>query len=132
MTMQDPIADLLTRIRNAQMVRMSKVSMPHSKIKKAICDVLKEEGFISDFSVSEDSKPQLEIGLRYAEADGSPVIETIQRVSRPGLRKYVGRDDIPRVQNGLGIAILSTNQGVMTDKSARKLGIGGEVICTVF
>ena len=131
MTMQDPVADLLTQIRNAQMVRMGRITLPSSKLKCAICEVLKNEGYISDYKVSEDSKPKLEIGLRYLD-DGTPVIETIQRASRPGLRKYVGRGEIPRIQNGLGIAILSTNQGVITDKAARKLGIGGETLCTVF
>lgn len=131
MTMQDPIADLLTRIRNAQMVRMKAVSMPNSNLKRAICKVLAEEGYIESYETSEDKKPTLTIILKYLD-DGAPVIESIDRASRPGLRRYVGIDDLPRVRGGLGTAILSTNQGVITEKAARRLGVGGEVLCTVF
>ncbi|MCY4095269.1 MAG: 30S ribosomal protein S8 [Gammaproteobacteria bacterium] len=131
MTMQDPVADMLTRIRNAQMVRMKTVTMPHSKLKRAICDVLAEEGYIESFETTDDVKPMLTITLKYLD-DGMPVIESIDRASRPGLRRYVGRDDLPRVRGGLGTAILSTNQGVITEKAARRLGVGGEVLCTVF
>jgi small subunit ribosomal protein S8 len=128
--MHDPIADMLTRIRNAQMVNKPRVSMPASKIKSAIAKVLKDEGYIEDFVVQENSgKPLLEIGLKYYA--GSPVIESIDRVSRPGLRVYRGTEAIPRVMNGLGVAIVSTSQGVMTDRKARAAGIGGEVLCVV-
>lgn len=131
MTMQDPVADMLTRIRNAQMVRMKTVTMPNSKLKRAICNVLAEEGYIESYETSEDVKPELTIRLKYLD-DGTPVIESIDRASRPGLRRYVGSDDLPRVRGGLGTAILSTNQGVITEKAARRLGVGGEVLCTVF
>jgi small subunit ribosomal protein S8 len=128
--MHDPIADMLTRIRNAQMVNKPRVSMPASKIKSAIAKVLKDEGYIEDFAVQENSgKPLLEIGLKYYA--GRPVIESIDRVSRPGLRVYRGTEAIPRVMNGLGVAIVSTSQGVMTDRKARAAGIGGEVLCVV-
>ena len=131
MTMQDPVADMLTRIRNAQMVRMKTVAMPNSKLKRAICNVLVEEGYIENFETSEDVKPVLTITLKYLD-DGTPVIDSIDRASRPGLRRYVGADELPRVRGGLGTAILSTNQGVITEKAARRLGVGGEVLCTVF
>lgn len=131
MTMQDPVADMLTRIRNAQMVRMKTVTMPNSMLKRAICNVLAEEGYIESYETSEDVKPVLTITLKYLD-DGTPVIESIDRASRPGLRRYVGTDDLPRVRGGLGTAILSTNQGVITEKAARRLGVGGEVLCTVF
>ncbi len=131
MTMQDPVADMLTRIRNAQMVRMKTVTMPNSKLKRAICNVLAEEGYIQSFETTDDIKPVLTITLKYLD-DGTPVIESIDRASRPGLRRYVGRDDLPRVRGGLGTAILSTNQGVITEKAARRLGVGGEILCTVF
>ena len=131
MTMQDPVADMLTRIRNAQMVRMKAVSMPSSTLKQAICKVLVAEGYILSFRVSDDAKPALTIVLKYL-SDGSPVIESIDRVSRPGLRRYVALDDLPRVRGGLGTAILSTNQGVISERAARRLGVGGEVLCTVF
>lgn len=131
MTMQDPVADMLTRIRNAQMVQMKSVTMPSSKLKLAICEVLAAEGYIQRFEKSEAGKPQLTITLKYQE-DGTPVIESIDRASRPGLRKYVSRDELPRIRGGLGTAILSTNQGVITEKTARRLGVGGEVLCTVF
>ena len=131
MTMQDPVADMLTRIRNAQMVRMKTVTMPNSKLKRAICNVLAEEGYIENYETTDETKPVLTITLKYLD-DGTPVIESIDRASRPGLRRYVGRDDLPRVRGGLGTAILSTNQGVITEKAARRLGVGGEVLCTVF
>jgi small subunit ribosomal protein S8 len=130
MSMSDPIADMLTRIRNAQLSEKASVAIPSSKVKAAIAAVLKDEGYIEDFAVREaDGKPVLEIGLKYYA--GRPVIEKIERVSRPGLRIYRGRDAIPRVMNGLGIAILSTSRGVMTDRSARTQGVGGEVLCIV-
>ena len=130
MSMSDPIADMLTRIRNAQSVDKAVVSMPSSKLKVAIAQVLKDEGYIDGFSVrSEDGKGQLEIALKYYA--GKPVIERIERVSRPGLRVYKGRDAIPQVMNGLGVAIVTTPKGVMTDRKARQAGIGGEVLCYV-
>ena len=130
MSMSDPIADMLTRIRNAQMVEKSVVAMPSSKLKIAIAQVLKDEGYIDAYAVKgESGKPQLEIGLKYYA--GRPVIERIERVSRPGLRIYKGRHDIPHVMNGLGVAIVTTPKGVMTDRKARAAGIGGEVLCYV-
>jgi len=130
MSMSDPIADMLTRIRNAQLAEKTMVSMPSSKIKAAIAKVLQDEGYIEGFKVVEnDGKATLEIGLKYYA--NRPVIETIQRVSRPGLRVYKGSEDIPRVMNGLGIAIVSTSKGLMTDHKARASGIGGEVLCIV-
>jgi small subunit ribosomal protein S8 len=130
MSMSDPISDMLTRIRNAQMAEKVTVVMPSSKIKAAIAKVLQDEGYVEGFKVIDhDGKPMLEIGLKYyAER---PVIEQIQRVSRPGLRVYKGSEDIPRVMNGLGIAIVSTSKGLMTDRRARADGIGGEVLCIV-
>ena len=130
MSMSDPIADMLTRIRNAQMVGQIEVKMPASKLKAAIASVLKDEGYIDTFTVKGDAeKPELEIGLKYYA--GRPVIERIERVSRPGLRIYKGRHDIPSVMNGLGVAIVTTPKGVMTDRKARASGIGGEVLCYV-
>ena len=130
MGMTDPIADMLTRIRNAQMVGQIEVKMPASKLKAAIASVLKDEGYIEDFAVHEDGTMQeLRIALKYYA--GRPVIEKIERVSSPGLRVYKGRHDIPRIMNGLGIAILSTSHGVMTDRKARASGVGGEVLCIV-
>jgi small subunit ribosomal protein S8 len=130
MSMSDPISDMLTRIRNAQMAEKVTVAMPSSKIKAAIAKVLQDEGYVEGFKVIDhDGKPTLEIGLKYY-AD-RPVIEKIQRVSRPGLRVYKGSEDIPRVMNGLGIAIVSTSKGLMTDRKARANGIGGEVLCIV-
>jgi small subunit ribosomal protein S8 len=130
MSMSDPIADMLTRIRNAQVVQKISVAMPSSKVKIAIANVLKDEGYIEDFAVSEDAgKAELKIGLKYYA--GRPVIERLERVSRPGLRVYKGKDDIPNVMNGLGVAIVSTPRGVMTDRKARATGVGGEVICYV-
>jgi small subunit ribosomal protein S8 len=130
MSMSDPIADMLTRIRNAQGVDKAVVAMPSSKIKVAIAQVLKDEGYIDGFSVrSEGGKAQLEIALKYYA--GRPVIERIERVSRPGLRVYRGREAIPSVMNGLGVAIVTTPKGVMTDRKARQTGVGGEVLCYV-
>ena len=129
MSMHDPISDMLTRIRNAQRANKVAVAMPSSKLKCAIAKVLKEEGYIEDFSVSADAKPVLEIQLKYYA--GRPVIEQIKRVSRPGLRIYKASSEIPNVMNGLGIAIVSTSKGVMTDRAARQAGLGGEIICYV-
>jgi small subunit ribosomal protein S8 len=134
MSMSDPIADMLIRIRNAQLVGHAEVAMPASKLKSAIAQVLKDEGYIEDFAVREKSgdqaaKKELAIALKYYA--GRPVIERLERVSKPGLRVYRGRDDIPRVMNGLGVAILSTSRGVMTDRKARADGVGGEVLCIV-
>jgi len=130
MSMSDPIADMLTRIRNAQAVEKSAVKMPSSKLKIAIAQVLKDEGYIDGYAVrNEDGKPELEIALKYYA--GRPVIERIERVSRPGLRVYKGRNAIPQVMNGLGVAIVTTPKGVMTDRKARQTGVGGEVLCYV-
>jgi small subunit ribosomal protein S8 len=129
MSMSDPIADMLTRIRNAQSVEKAVVTMPSSKLKVAIAQVLKDEGYIDGFAIKGEAKAELEIALRYYA--GRPVIERIERVSRPGLRIYKGRHDIPSVKNGLGVAIVTTPQGVMTDRKARASGIGGEVLCYV-
>ena len=131
MSMQDPIADMLTRIRNAQARAKPTVRMPSSTKKVAIARVLKDEGYVAGFKVSaEDGKPVMEITLKYFE--GKPVIVEIGRVSRSGLRRYAGTDALPKVRGGLGIAIISTSKGVMTDRAARAAGIGGEVLCTVF
>ena len=127
--MTDPIADMLTRIRNAQSAGKVDVTMPSSKAKLAIAGVMKEEGYITDFSVSSDAKPYMTVTLKYYQ--GSPVIDEMKRVSRPGLRIYKNKDELPKVLNGLGIAIISTSAGVMTDKKARTEGRGGEVICTI-
>ncbi|NJD88342.1 MAG: 30S ribosomal protein S8 [Betaproteobacteria bacterium] len=130
MSMSDPIADMLTRIRNAQATDKVTVAIPSSKVKLAIAKVLKDEGYIEDFAQrTVEGKNVLEIGLKYYA--GKPVIEKLERVSRPGLRIYKGRDDIPRVLNGLGVAIVSTSRGVMTDRRARESGVGGEVLCIV-
>ena len=130
MSMSDPIADMLTRIRNAQMVQKPSVSLPSSKVKVAIAQVLKDEGYIDDFAVKSDAgKSELEISLKYYA--GRPVIERIERVSRPGLRVYKGSTSIPQVMNGLGVAIVTTPKGVMTDRKARATGVGGEVLCYV-
>lgn len=130
MSMSDPIADMLTRIRNAQQAQKSSVAMPSSKLKVAIAKVLKSEGYIDDFAVSQDEgKAELALSLKYYA--GRPVIERIERVSRPGLRVYKGSDDLPRVMNGLGVAIVSTPKGVMTDRAARAARAGGEVLCVV-
>jgi small subunit ribosomal protein S8 len=128
--MSDPIADMLTRIRNAQLVQKAVVSMPSSKVKVAIAQVLKDEGYIDGFAVKADgAKSELQISLKYYA--GKPVIERIERVSRPGLRVYKGCDAIPQVMNGLGVAIVTTPKGVMTDRKARQTGVGGEVLCYV-
>lgn len=130
MSMSDPIADMLTRIRNAQSTNKTSVSMPASKLKGAIAKVLKDEGYIDDYAVhANDGKPVLDISLKYYA--GRPVIEKIERVSRPGLRIYKGSNNIPKVMNGLGVAIVSTSKGVMTDRMARAAGVGGEVLCVV-
>ena len=130
MSMSDPIADMLTRIRNAQQVDKVSVTMPSSKLKVAIATVLKDEGYIDSFQIKgEQAKPELEITLKYYA--GRPVIERIERVSRPGLRSYKGRHSIPSVMNGLGVAIISTSRGVMTDRKARSTGVGGGGLCYV-
>ena len=130
MSMSDPISDMLTRIRNAQMANKASVAMPSSKVKVAIVEVLKDEGYVEDYAVRDvDGKATLEIGLKYYA--GRPVIERIDRVSKPGLRIYKGVSDIPRVMNGLGVAIVSTPKGVMTDRKARASNVGGEVLCSV-
>ncbi len=130
MSMTDPISDMLTRIRNGQKARKVSVSMPASTVKVAVANVLKDEGYITDFEASgEGAEKTLSVELKYFE--GTPVIEKVQRVSKPGLRVYSGKDDLPKVLGGLGIAIVSTSAGVMSDRQARKQGIGGEVICVV-
>ena len=130
MSMQDPLADMLTRIRNAQMVGKTEVVMPSSKLKVSVARVLQDEGYVASFSVSEEVQSQLTVELKYFE--GKPVIAELDRVSRPGLRNYTGKDGIPSVRGGLGVAIVSTSKGVMTDRAARAAGVGGEVLCTVF
>ena len=130
MSMSDPVADMLTRIRNGQMAGHSKVNMPSSKLKVALAKVLTDEGFISTFSIKEDEgKAELSVDLKYF--DGKPVIDMIKRVSRPGLRVYKNKDELPNVIGGLGIAVISTSKGIMTDRDARQAGVGGEVICYV-
>lgn len=130
MSMSDPIADMLTRIRNAQRVEKASVTMPSSKLKVAIAQVLKDEGYIDDFAVrGAVGKPELELQLKYYA--GRPVIERIERVSKPGLRIYKGVEELPRVMNGLGVAIVSTSRGVMADRQARAKGVGGEILCVV-
>ncbi|MDD7804764.1 MAG: 30S ribosomal protein S8 [Endozoicomonas sp. (ex Botrylloides leachii)] len=130
MSMQDPLADMLTRIRNAQMAEHASVNMPSSKVKVAVAKVLKDEGFINEFRIEGEIKPKLVIDLKYFE--DKPVIESLKRESRPGLRNYAGKEALPKVNGGLGIAIVSTNKGVMTDRAARAAGVGGEILCTVF
>ena len=130
MTMQDPISDLLTRIRNAQMARHETVNIPNSKVKRSILDVLLDEGYISGYTADDSVKSTLQVDLKYH--NGKPVIEEISRVSRPGLRIYKECEDLPSIRGGLGIAVVSTNRGVMTDAKARAAGVGGEVLCTVF
>ena len=131
MSMTDPIADMLTRIRNAQAAAKTEVNMPSSKVKKAIAQVLRDEGYISDFAVTQTtpSKAELTIALKYFE--GQPVIDRIERVSRPGRRVFCGKDELPKVMGGLGVAIVSTPQGLMSDRAARAAGHGGEVLCVV-
>ncbi len=130
MSMQDPLSDMLTRIRNAHSRAKVSVTMPSSKLKIAVADVLKAEGYITNYSVADGSKAELSIELKYFE--GRPVIEEIDRFSRPGLRRYAGATELPNVRAGLGIAIVSTSKGVMSDSAARSAGVGGEVLCTVF
>ena len=129
MSMQDPIADMLTRIRNGQAANKVAINMPSSKLKVAIANVLAAEGYIESVKVLEGAKPELEITLKYFQ--GKPVVESIQRVSRPGLRIYKRKDELPKVMGGLGVAVISTSKGVMTDRAARQAGLGGEVICYV-
>lgn len=129
MSMQDPISDMLTRIRNGQSANKVAVKMPSSKLKVAIATLLKAEGYIVDFAVESGAKSELEVTLKYFQAN--PVIEQIQRVSRPGLRVYKNKDSLPSVMGGLGIAVVSTSKGLMTDRAARKAGLGGEIICYV-
>lgn len=129
MSMQDPIADMLTRIRNGQAANKVVINMPSSKLKVAIANVLAEEGYIENVKVLEGVKPEMEITLKYFQ--GKPVVESIQRVSRPGLRIYKRKDELPKVMGGLGVAVISTSKGVMTDRAARQAGLGGEVICYV-
>lgn len=130
MSMSDPISDMLTRIRNAQAVQKSNVTIPASKVKTGIARVLKDEGFINDFrDIEVEGKPMLEVTLRYMNGKG--VIESMKRVSSPGLRQYRGKDKLPKIQNGLGVAVISTSQGIMTDAAARAAGEGGEVLCIV-
>ncbi len=130
MSMSDPISDMLTRIRNAQAVQKTTVKIPASKVKTGIAKVLKDEGYITDYrEATVDGKPALEITLRYMQGKG--VIETLKRVSRPGLRRYRGKDELPKILNGLGIAVVSTSQGIMTDAAARAAGQGGEILCVV-
>ena len=129
MSMSDPIADMLTRIRNAQSANKSTVTMPSSKLKQQIANLLKDEGYISKTETSSDVKPELTVTLKYFE--GKSVIEDLKRVSRPGLRIYKNAEELPKIKSGLGIAVISTSKGLMTDRAARKAGIGGEVICYV-
>ncbi len=129
MSMQDPLADMITRIRNGQMAKHASVSMPSSKMKAAIAKVLEQEGYIKKFEIADGEKPTLTIELKYFE--GKPVIEDIKRVSRPGLRIYKSQSELPKVMGGLGVAIVSTDKGVMTDRAARTAGVGGEVLCYV-
>ena len=129
MSMQDPIADMLTRIRNGQAANKVAINMPSSKLKVAIANVLAAEGYIESVKVLEVAKPELEITLKYFQ--GKPVVESIQRVSRPGLRIYKRKDELPKVMGGLGVAVISTSKGVMTDRAARQAGLGGEIICYV-
>ena len=129
MSMQDPIADMLTRIRNGQAANKVAINMPSSKLKVAIANVLAAEGYIESVKVLEGAKPELEITLKYFQ--GKPVVESIQRVSRPGLRIYKRKDELPKVMGGLGVAVISTSKGVMTDRAALQAGLGGEIICYV-
>ena len=130
MTMQDPLSDMITRIRNANLREKVSVAMPSSKVKVSVAKVLKDEGYILNYKVTEDKKPVLEIDLKYY--DGKPVIEEITRSSKPSLRVYSSSKVLPKVKSGLGVAIVSTSKGVMSDRSARSNGVGGEILCTVF
>ncbi|ACL30300.1 30S ribosomal protein S8 [Buchnera aphidicola str. APS (Acyrthosiphon pisum)] len=129
MSMQDPVADMLTRIRNGQLANKYSVKMPSSKLKKSIIQLLKEEGYIKDYNVTGDTKLELEVFLKYFQ--GKSVVDMIQRISRPSLRIYKNKNNLPKVMSGLGIAVISTSKGVMTDRMARQEGLGGEVICYV-
>lgn len=131
MSMQDTVADMLTRIRNAQMAEKASVTMPSSKLRKSIADLLVNEGYIASATVEEVSKGKLELTIELKYFEGKPVIETLKRYSRPGLRQYRGKDELPSVKQGLGVAIVSTNKGIMSDREARKAGLGGEVIALV-
>jgi len=132
MSMSDPLADMLTRIRNARMVKFESLEMPYSKLRNGVAEILKKEGYISDYQVIKDSKPGvLKISLKY-DQHRNPVITGLKRVSKPGCRVYVKSDDIPKVMSGLGIAIISTSSGILTDREARKNGVGGELLCTVW
>lgn len=131
MSMQDTVADMLTRIRNAQMAQKASVTMPSSKLRKAIADLLVNEGFVSSATTEEVAKGKTELTLELKYFEGKPVIEMIKRYSRPGLRQYRGKDELPSIQQGLGVAIISTNKGIMSDREARKAGLGGEVIAFV-
>ncbi len=130
MSLSDPIGDMLARIKNAQVRNHSKVSLPSSKFKAKIADVLKSEGYIIDYKINDEIKPSIEINLKYNS--GNPVINTIERISKPGRRIFSSASSLPKINNGLGIAIISTPQGVMTDVDARKKKLGGEIICKVF
>ena len=130
MSLSDPVGDMLARIKNAQVRNHSKVSLPSSKFKSKIADVLKAEGYIIDYKINDDKKPSIEINLKYNS--GNPVINTIERISKPGRRIFSSASSLPKINNGLGIAIVSTPQGVMTDVDARKKKLGGEIICKVF
>lgn len=130
MNIQDPLADMLTRIRNAQAVNKQSVSMPHSKLKLAVAKVLKDEGYITDYKVEEGEKPTLIVILKYYA--GKPVIEKIKRLSKPGIRRYSAVDEFPKVLGGLGVAIVSTSKGVMSDRAARQLNVGGELLCEIW
>jgi small subunit ribosomal protein S8 len=130
MSMQDPLSDMLTCIRNAHQRNKPEVAMPSSKLKASVAKVLQDEGYINGFNISDDVKPTLTVELKYFE--GKPVIEEIQRISKPSLRQYSGSNELPQVRSGLGIAIISTSKGVMTDRAARAAGVGGEILCTVF
>lgn len=130
MSLQDPLSDMLTRIRNAQARSKADVTMPSSKLKVSVAKVLKDEGYITEYAVSGDVKPELTVVLKYFE--GKPVIEEISRESRPGLRAYASSNDMPKVHGGLGVAIMSTDKGVISDRAARAQGIGGEILCKVF
>jgi small subunit ribosomal protein S8 len=132
MSMSDPLADMLTRIRNARMVKLDSLEMPHSKLRSGVAEILKKEGYISDYQVIKDNKQGvLKISLKY-DQNRNPVISGLKRVSKPGCRVYVKSDDIPKVMSGLGIAIISTSSGILSDREARKSGIGGELLCTVW
>ncbi|QCI17887.1 30S ribosomal protein S8 [Buchnera aphidicola (Acyrthosiphon lactucae)] len=129
MSMQDPVADMLTRIRNGQSANKYSVKIPSSRLKKAIIELLKQEGYIKDYKIIGKIKLEIEVVLKYFK--GKPVVETIQRISRPSLRIYKKKNNLPKVMSGLGIAVISTSKGVMTDRMARQVGLGGEIICSI-